>query len=250
MRSRPVAAVAAAVVAAGCLSGCGTAPEPGLAVFAASSLTAAFTALGDRFHDENPDIAVEFTFAGSADLLAQLTGGARVDVFAAADGSTMDRAVAAGLVEGAPVNFASNTLTVVVAPGNPERLESFADLARPGLAVVTCAPQVPCGAATRKAERAAGVTLDPASEETNVAGVLAKVTGGQADAGVVYVTDALAAGDAVTAVAIPEAAGVVNTYPIAVLRGAADPQAAHRFVGLVTAGPGRAILAGAGFARP
>lgn len=242
--------ISCGVVMAILLAGCGSPHEPDLIVFAAASLKKAFTELGERYETENPGLDVEFVFAGSADLLTQLVGGAEADVLATADTATMDRASEAGLLFSAPVNFATNTLTIVVAPGNPMRINSFQDLTRPGLALVTCAPQVPCGAATGKVEKATAVTLSPVSEESQVSDVLTKVISGQADAGLVYVTDALAAGRAVTAVPFPEAAGAVNTYPIAVLQQSTNLEPAQGFVALVTGETGRQILAAAGFARP
>lgn len=246
----PLRAAAVAVLLAASASGCGTLQQPGLVVFAASSLTQAFTDMGAVIQSENPPTAVEFTFAGSADLLAQLAGGAGADVVATADTATMDRAARAGLLAGEPVVFAGNTLTVVVAPGNPERITSFADLGRPDLAVVVCAPQVPCGAATAKLEDVTGVRLAPVSEESAVGDVLAKVATGQADAGVVYTTDARAAGGNITEVPVPASSGVVNVYPIAVLKQARDPEAARRFVDFVTGDAGQRILWAAGFVQP
>ena len=242
--------VAAAVLLAGSVNACGSPTPPGLSVFAASSLTNVFTDIGAAFGEDNPLTTVEFTFAGSANLLAQLTGGADADVFAAADTATMDKAARAGLLAGEPVVFAANTLTIAVAPGNPAKIARFSDLARPGLDVVACAPQVPCGAATEQLEQATGVRLAPVSEEAAVGDVLTKVSSGQADAGVVYTTDARAAGEDVTEVPVPEAAAIVNTYPIAILKRARNPLAARKFVELVTGGQGQGILAAAGFAKP
>ncbi len=128
------------------------------------------------------------------------------------------------------MNFASNTLTIVVAPGNPKDITSFQDLAKPGLNVVICAPPVPCGGATKKVEDGHRRDAVPVSEESSVTDVLNKVTTGQADAGVVYVTDAAGAGDKVTEVAFPESSGAVNTYPIAVLKQSTDAALAHKFV--------------------
>ena len=245
----------AAVLLIGTVAGCGSSKQAAtgggkLTVFAAASLKKAFSEIGERFTTDNPGSDVEFSFAGSADLVTQLTQGAPADVFAAADGKNMGRLDQAGLLAGAAVNFASNTLTIVVAPGNPKKINSFRDLTQPGLSVVVCAPQVPCGSATQKVEQVIGVTLDPVSEESQVTDVLNKVLTGQADAGVVYATDAQGAGDTVTPVAFPESAGAVNTYPIAVLKGAHDPELARRFVDLVTGEAGRKILSGAGFAKP
>jgi molybdate transport system substrate-binding protein len=254
------AALAAAAIIAGCShSNSNTASTTGsppggltgsITVFAAASLKSTFTTLGAEFQKNNPGTHATFSFAGSSDLVTQLTGGAPADVFASADNANMTRAVNAGLVAGNPVNFAANTLTIVTAPGNPKNIHSFADLAKPGELVVVCAPQVPCGAATKKVESATGVTLDPVSEESNVADVLGKVVTGQADAGLVYVTDAAGAGAKVTTVAFPESSSAVNTYPIAVINESKNPAAAQKFVELVTGPDGRKTLAAAGFAAP
>jgi molybdate transport system substrate-binding protein len=221
-----------------------------LIVFAAASLKQPFTDIGEQFKTDNPGSDVEFSFAGSSDLVTQLTQGAPADVFASADTNNMDKAAKANLLAGDPVNFASNTLTIVAAPGNPKKIASFKDLTAPGLSVVVCAPQVPCGSATKKVEQATGVTLNPVSEESQVTDVLTKVTSGEADAGLVYVTDAQGAGDKVTAVAFPESADAVNTYPIAVLQQSKTPDLARKFVDLVTAEAGQKVLTAAGFAKP
>jgi molybdate transport system substrate-binding protein len=179
-----------------------------------------------------------------------LTQGAPADVFASADTKNMDKAAQADLLAGEPVNFASNTLTIVTAPDNPKKIASFKDLTQPGLSVVVCAPQVPCGSATEKVEKATGVTLNPVSEESQVTDVLGKVTSGQADAGLVYVTDAQGAGDKVAAVPFPESAEAVNTYPIAVLKQSKNAELAGKFVALVTGEAGQKVLNAAGFTKP
>ena len=237
------------------IGGCGSPEKPAaenqkIMVFAAASLKKTFTDLGEQFKTENPGASVEFSFAGSSDLVTQLTQGAQADVFASADTTNMDKATQAGVLAGDPVNFASNTLTIAVAPGNPKKIASFKDLTQQGLNVVVCAPQVPCGSATQKVEQATGVTLNPVSEESSVSDVLNKVTTGQADAGLVYVTDAKGAGDKVAAVAFPEAAGAVNTYPIAVLKSSKNSELARKFVDLVTGESGQKVLDAAGFAKP
>lgn len=221
-----------------------------LTVFAAASLKKSFTEIGEQFKAGNPGSDVEFNFAGSSDLVTQLTQGAPGDVFASADTKNMDKAAQAGLLAADPVTFASNTLTIVTAQRNPANLTSFKDLSQPGLSVVVCAPQVPCGSAVEKVEKATGVQLDPVSEESQVTDVLNKVTSGEADAGLVYVTDALGAGDKVTSVPFPESAEAVNTYPIAVLKQAGDEVLAGKFVDLVTGEAGQKVLAAAGFAKP
>jgi len=227
----------------------GVGPEQKLTVFAAASLKKAFTEIGEEFKTDNPGSDVEFSFAGSADLVTQLTQGAPADVFASADAKNMGKVEKAGLLAGPAVNFASNTLTIVVAPDNPKKITSFQDLTQPDLSVVVCAPQVPCGSATQKVEQAMGVALNPVSEESQVTDVLNKVLTGQADAGVVYVTDARSAGDAVSTVAFPASGAAVNTYPIAVLAGAHEPELARRFVDLVIGDAGQKILSAAGFAK-
>ena len=255
-----VAAMAAVIGLA--VAGCGSSDETSspssseaagngkLIVFAAASLKTPFTDIGERFKTDNPGSDIEFSFAGSSDLVTQLAQGAPADVFASADTKNMGKAAEADLVAGDPVNFATNTLTIVTAPGNPKKVASFKDLAAPGLSVVACAPQVPCGSATEKVEKATGVQLNPVSEESQVTDVLGKVTSGQADAGLVYVTDAQGAGDKVTAVPFPESADAVNTYPIAVLEQSTQPELARAFVDLVTGEAGQKVLTAAGFAKP
>jgi molybdate transport system substrate-binding protein len=226
------------------------AAQTALTVFAAASLKPSFTTLGDRFRDAHPGTSVRFSFAGSADLLAQLQAGAPADVFASADTATMDKATGDDLLAGPATAFASNTLQIAVPPDNPGQVATFADLTKPGLQVVVCAPQVPCGSATEKVERSTGITLQPASEESSVADVLAKVSTGQADAGLVYVTDVRAAGDRVRGVSFPEARSAVNVYPIAVLAGSGHADLARAFVDLVAGVDGQQVLAEAGFGRP
>lgn len=221
-----------------------------IVVFAAASLKPAFTQISQQFKTDNPASSVDFEFAGSSELATQLTQGATADVFASADTPQMDKVVKAGLAAGAPANFASNTLVIVTTPGNPKNIETFADLIKPGLNVVTCQQPVPCGSATQRIEGSTGVHLNPVSEELSVTDVLNKVTTGQADAGLVYVTDARSAGNKVATVKFPEAAGAVNVYPIAVLKNAPQPAHAQKFVALVTGDKGQSILAQAGFAKP
>jgi molybdate transport system substrate-binding protein len=219
-------------------------------VFAAASLKPAFTQISQQFKAENLSSSVDFEFAGSSELATQLTQGASADVFASADTAQMDTVAKAGLPAGKPTNFASNTLVIVTTPGNPKKVGSFGDLTRPGLNVVICQKPVPCGSATQRVEDTTGVRLNPVSEELNVTDVLNKVTTGQADAGLVYVTDAHSAGNKVTTVNFAEAAGAVNVYPIAVLKNAKQPTLAQKFVAMVTGDNGQNILAQYGFAKP
>jgi molybdate transport system substrate-binding protein len=230
------------------LAGCGPgSAAPSVTVFAAASLKPAFTQIAERFQTDNPGVAVDFNFGGSSELATQLTEGAGADVFASANTAQMDKVSEAGLLAGKPVPFAANTLVIVTAPGNPKKVHSFADLARPGLTVVVCQQPVPCGAAAHEVEDSTHVRIDPASEEPDVTDVLNKVTSGQADAGLVYRTDAITAGDKVATVKFPEAAGAVNSYPIAALKEAPQPGLAQKFVDMVTGATGQKILHRAGF---
>ena len=250
---RVVALLFAAVLAVALVSCGGSSTGPSgaeLVVFAAASLKQSFTQVGEQFTTDNPGASVEFSFAGSSELVTQLTQGAKGDVLASADTKNMDRAKDAGLLAGDPVIFATNTLTIAVAPGNPKGIASFHDLTKDGLDVVVCAPQVPCGSATEKVEKATGVELKPVSEESSVTDVLNKVTTGEADAGVVYVTDVAGAGDKVTGVDLPESKDAGNTYPIAALKDSANSELAQKFVVYVTGEAGQKVLDAAGFGKP
>lgn len=245
--------LAALTVTALLIAGCGSPGGSGrqtLTVFAASSLTESFGVLKTEFEARHPGVDVVFNFAGSPALVQQITNGAKADVFASADDATMTKAVQGGVIDGAPAEFASNKLTIVVAPGNPKGVKGFADLARAGLIVVVCAAPVPCGSATREVEQNTGVTLHPASEEQDVKQVLTKVESGDADAGLVYVTDAATATGKVGQVTFPEAAGAINNYPIAVVKGAPQAGLARDFEQFVLSDQARQELAKAGFGAP
>jgi molybdate transport system substrate-binding protein len=220
--------------------------EGTVTVDAAQSLAKPFTELGEAFESAHPGTSVVFNFAGSASLVTQLLQGAPADVFASADEATMQRVVDAGLVDGAPRVFAENRLQIVVGAGNPKGVRSLADLARPGVSTVLCAANVPCGSYAREAIGKAGADVTPTSDETSVAGVLGRVQAGEADAGIVYVTD-VRANDAVTGVAIPAAQNVVVRYPHAVLRDAPNATGARAFVAYVGSSAGQRVLAGYGF---
>ncbi len=221
-----------------------------LTVFAAASLKKTFTELGAKFEDSHPGVVVTFSFAGSSDLVTQLQQGAPADVFASADTKNMDKATADNLVEGSPVNFASNTLEIVVPAGNPAKISTLKDLTSPAVKLVVCAPEVPCGSATKKVATSAHLTLKPVSEESSVTDVLNKVQTGEADAGLVYVTDVEGAGGTVTGIPFPESSAAVNVYPIAVLAGSKNKKLAQEFTALVAGPDGQKVLSSAGFAKP
>lgn len=222
--------------------------ETTLTVFAAASLTGTFTELGKAFEADHPGVTVSFNFAGSSDLVAQIQQGAPADVFASADERNMTKATDDQLIAGAPEIFATNVLTIAVPPDNPAQIATLADLAKDGVQLVICAPEVPCGAATVKVAEAAGITLKPVSEEANVKDVLAKVKS-SADAGLVYATD-VAADDEVLGIDFPESAGAVNRYPIGAVADSANAELAAEFLALVTGATGQQVLAEAGFGRP
>lgn len=243
----PKAAVVAAVVSLvmAMTSACSsTTPPTTLTVYAAASLTEVFTTLGRDFETSHPNTTVRFNFAGSSDLATQINEGAPADVFASADEAQMERVDS---VESAPTTFATNRLTIATAPGNPQGIDSVQDLARSDVLTVLCAPQVPCGAAATRLLKLNDITVKPVSLESSVTDVLAKVASGQADAGLVYVSDVARAD--VDAVAVAGSADVINRYPIAVLDG---PRAdlAREFVDLVLSSKGRSVLASADFGTP
>lgn len=265
MRRGLAAAAALAVVAAVSLAGCGPASDSAstptatetadalrgdVTVFAAASLTGTFTEIADAFEEAHPGVTVTLNFAGSSALVTQLIEGAPADVFASADEANMTKAADADLVAGNPVLFASNTLEIAVPPGNPANISSFTDLAAPGLNLVICAPQVPCGAVAQAVATDLGITLAPVSEESSVTDVLGKVSSGEADAGVVYRTDIQSAGDGVVGIPFDESSTAVNRYPIAVLSGSGAPDVAAAFVAFVSGPEGQAVLSAAGFGAP
>jgi len=224
--------------------------EGSITVFAAASLKATFTDLAAAFETEHPGTTVTLNFAGSSDLVTQITEGAPADVFASADTKNMAKLTDAALQAADPVDFATNVLEIAVPPGNPAGITDFADLAAPGLKLVICAPEVPCGSATAAVASAAGVDLAPVSEESSVTDVLGKITSGQADAGLVYVTDVAAAGDAVEGIEFAESGKAVNTYPIVALKGSSASAVAQTFVDYVTGSAGQGVLRAAGFGAP
>lgn len=246
-------AVLGVSVLAGCTAGGDDAEDTGdtqtLTVFAAASLSGAFTDLAEEFEAANPGVEVQLSFDGSSGLVDQIAGGAPADVFASADEITMDRAVEEGMVTGEPTLFATNVLTIITPPGNPAGITGL-DESLDGSRLVVCADGVPCGNATRALADEAGVELAPVSEESNVTDVRGKVESGEADAGLVYTTDATAAGEAVEVIGIAGAEVDPNRYPVTVLDGAEDPDLAQRFIGAITGEQGQTFLADYGFGRP
>jgi molybdate transport system substrate-binding protein len=263
MRTR-TASLVLALVATLALAGCGAgsdtgsgsssssaAPETGtLTVLAASSLTETFGTLAQQFEAAHPGVKVRLSFDSSATLAEQVTQGAPADVLATADTSTMQTVVDAKGTADKPVNFATNHLQMVVPPDNPAGITQFSDLSKPGVKYVVCVDTAPCGKLAATVLAANNITAKPASEEVDVKAVLSKVELGEADAGLVYATDARAGGSKVKAVDIPTSNENLNTYPIADLSAAAKPQLAKEWVDLVTSAKGQQVLADAGFGKP
>lgn len=218
-----------------------------ITVFAAASLTEVFDDIADEYTATDPNAPdVKFSFAGSSDLVSQISEGAPADVIATADEKTMDTLASDDLLAGEPEMFASNTLTLAVAAGNPQAITSSKDFS--GNDLVVCAPQVPCGAATQKWADLNDVALDPVSEENSVTDVLGKVSAGQADAGIVYVTDIARGGGKVEQVDLDGADKVINKSPAATVRASENQDQADDFVKFLGSDTAQKLLRDAGFA--
>lgn len=224
------------------------APTGSITVFAAASLTEAFTAIGRAFERRHPDTQVTFSFGASSLLAAQVGAGAPADVFAAADESDVEEVRDA--LEGAPSVFATNRLAIAVEPGNPRHIRDLADTVDSDVILVLCAAAVPCGALARQAYRRAGVTLPEVASAEHVKAALTTVILGEADAAVVYATDVRAAGDDVDGVGIPRRHNVTARYPIASLRAGERPALARAFVEFVLSDRGQQIMRSFGFRAP
>lgn len=237
------------------LAGCGqdrseAGEERELVVFAAASLTEALTRVAADFEAARPGTTVTLSFGSSAGLAQSVVGGAPADVFASASPATMAVVRDAGDAREEPVVFARNALQLAVPPGNPGGVTGLADFARAELALAVCAVEVPCGAAAEKAFAAAGVTPRPDTFEQDVKAVLAKVRLAEVDAGLVYVTDVRAAGDAVEGIALPPQQQASADYPVVALKDAPEPDLAVDFVAALLAAPAQQVLADAGFLPP
>ena len=221
-----------------------------ITVFAATSLTKAFDKIGAQFEAAHPGVTVKFNYNGSSSLATSINQGAPADVFASAAPKNMETVTSAGNASGTPQDFARNTGEIMVEKGNPKNIKSVSDLANPALKVVVCAPAVPCGQVATAIFKNAGVTVKPVSEEQNVGGVVTKVTLGEADAGIVYVTDVKANEGKGTGVPIPADQNDITAYPIAQLKDAPNASGAAAFISYVLSPAGQQVLASFGFLPP
>jgi molybdate transport system substrate-binding protein len=269
VRRSTLAAVTA--VAAGCitLAGCGGSSSAGsstpaasgsagstgaalsgqITVFAAASLTGSFTAMGKQFQAAHNGTKVTFSFGPSSGLATQIIQGAPADVFASASPKNMAQVVTAKAA-GTSTNFAKNSMEIAVPPANPARITQLSDLAKPKVKVVLCAAAVPCGSTARSVFTNAKLTVKPVSNEVDVKSTLSKVQLGEADAGVVYVTDVLAAGTKVKGIQVPAGVNASTEYPIAPLTASKNAALAQAFVDFVLSPDGATQLASAGFEKP
>ena len=254
-----VCAAIAALVLAACSSSTSTpsASSSGagkvsgtVVVFAATSLTDAFNKIGAQFEKAHPGVTVKFNYNGSSSLATSITQGAPADVFASAAPANMKTVTDAGDAAGTPQVFTRNTGEIMVEKGNPKKITSVKDLANPAIKVAVCAPEVPCGAVATAIFKNAGVTVKPVSEETNVGGVVTKVTLGEVDAGIVYVTDVKESEGKATGVPIPASQNDITEYPIVQVKGAPNATAAKAFISYVLGPDGQQVLASFGFMPP
>ncbi|MGC1511885.1 MAG: molybdate ABC transporter substrate-binding protein [Acidimicrobiales bacterium] len=225
--------------------------EGSITVSGAQSLADALGRIGEDFMAANPAVEVSFTFDSSATLATQILEGAPADVIMFASSAEMIRLTDAGLIAGKPVVFARNKLIIITKPGNPERIGSLADLADAGV-ISLCGEGVPCGRYAKAALTTAGVVL-PESNVTrgrNAGATLIAVAEGDAAAGIVYVTDALGAGDTVDSVELPDGENVVADYPIGVLEASTSSAIADAFRSYVLSDEGQTTLADFGFLGP
>jgi molybdate transport system substrate-binding protein len=253
-----IAAVLAAVAAAGCSSsGSGSSSSSSspasstgtITVFAAASLTETFTQLGKQFEAAHPGDTVKFSFGPSSGLAEQITSGAPADVFASAAPANMDTVVSAGDASN-PQNFALNTMEVATPPNNPAKVTSVNDLAKKSVKVALCQPQVPCGVVAAEVFKNAGITVKPVTLQPDVKSVLTQVELGSVDAGMVYVTDVMAAGSKVNGVKISASDNASTEYPIATISSSKHKSEAQAFMNYVLSPAGQQVLTAAGFEKP
>ena len=220
-----------------------------ITVFAASSLKGTFTEIGKQFETAHPGDTVKFNFGASSALAEQINSGAPADVFASASPKNMDQVVTPGNASN-PQDFAKNTAEVAVPPSNPAKVTSVNDLAKSSVKTALCQPQVPCGVVAAEVFKNANITVKPVTLQPDVKSVLTQVELGNVDAGMVYVTDVMAAGSKVKGVTIPASDNASTSYPIATITSSKEMSIAQAFVAYVLSPAGQTVLSAAGFEKP
>lgn len=252
MMRRTFVALAALAVLIAAAQPVAAAPRPSgeITVFAASSLTESFDAIAKQFEKKYPGVSVKFNYDASSNLATQINQGAPADVFASADQDNLQKTIDSGAVTPPPVAFAKNRLEIAVEKGNPKKIKGLADLQKSGLVVVLCADQVPCGKYAAQSLGKAGVSVSPASKEENAKATLSKVSIGEADASIVYVTDVKASKGTTSGVKIADKVNVVATYPMGVVKDSQNATAAKAWVQFVNSKEGQKTLRKFGFLPP
>lgn len=252
MMRRIFVAFAALAVVIAAAQPVAAAPKPSgeIMIFAASSLTESFDAMAKQFEKKYPDVSVKFDYDASSNLATQINQGAPADVFASADQDNLQKTIDSGAVTPPAVVFAKNRLEIAVEKGNPKKIKTLADLQKSGLVVVLCADQVPCGKYAAQSLAMAGVTINPSSKEENAKATLSKVSIGEADASIVYVTDVKASKGTTSGVKIADKQNVIATYPMGVVKESQNATAAKAWVQYVTSKDGQKTLRKFGFLPP
>ena len=252
MRTAPgrlVALTLTALMIATVLLGCGSDPDSkSITVAAASSLTGAFEAARIAFEAGHPGTSITLSFGSSSSHAQQILDGAPIDVFASADNDSMQKVT--DEIDGRASTFTTNTLAIMVERGNPFGIATVTDLAQPGLLYITCPPEVPIGGYAADVLARAGVAVSPSSLEPDVKGIVTKITAGEADAGIVYATDVVAAGDRAAGISIPMKQNVLASYPIARLQRASRNSTAAAWIAFINGPEGQEILTRFGFVAP
>lgn len=249
-----IAAAAGIALLAGCAASGpeSTAPDTlsgTITILAAASLTESLDELAAQFEEAHPDVDVVISYGGSSALAEQIVSGSPADIFFSANESTMTTVTDAGLTVD-PRVLLTNVLEIAVPAGNPGGVTGLADFADADLTIALCDPAVPCGSAAEKLFAATGITPSVDTLEEDVKAALTKVALGEVDAALVYVTDVKAAGDEVEGIEVPEAADVVNAYPISLLTDAADADLAQAFIDFVSSAEALEVFTDAGFGTP
>ena len=249
---RVLVVVAALVVLIAAAQPVAAAPRPSgeITVFAASSLTESFDEIAKQFEKKYPDVSVKFDYDASSNLATQINQGAPADVFASADRDNLQKTIDSGAVTPPPIVFTKNRLEIAVEKGNPKKIKGLADLQKAGLVVVLCADQVPCGKYAAESLGNAGVSVSPASKEENAKATLSKVSIGEADASIVYVTDVKASKGTTSGVKIADKVNVVATYPMGIVKDSQNATAAKAWVQFVRSKDGQKTLRKFGFLPP